>query len=552
MLRSLETQCCARKSHNTTLHRESIYPRIYALEVVFLSISSEYIDMKSVNIQSLLTTRACVPHEVFDQYTSYLYDTTSPLKPHEWETLTALRDLLGDEMAVCLDGFYIGYRIPQVGKEFDLLQIGTNALGEAYILNIELKQVSTQERILAQLLRNDYYLRFAARRVYLYSFDESLEQLYRLEDEQLIPLDGVGELKELLRNSRADKAIELDDLFEPANYLISPFSTVERFVHESYFLTQQQEEIKRRIGLFLEDDEATRASILGGAGTGKTLLTYDLVHSLMQLGRRVLLLHCGALNDGQRRLRDEYGWHIREARQLSLDYEIIVIDEAQRLGLPEWERLQDFEGKCIYSLDPKQCFRREELETDMPRRIEDLVGAYSYELTGRIRTNRVLSDFVRQLFDRTKNFQLKHLPQVEVHYFTSSRDVRQFARHMAASGWIVPAYTPSRSGASGYYQYEEYFEASPSLTAHSVAGQEYDRVFVVIDQSFYYDGESGELRTRGAGLPKDYLLERMLYQIITRARTALCLVILDNPLLLSRCMDILDKQSDREQAHKEL
>ena len=52
-------------------------------------------------------------------------------------------------------GFHLNYKIPQIGKEFDLLKID-----EKRIVNIELKSEQNEEAILNQLKRNYYYLKF--------------------------------------------------------------------------------------------------------------------------------------------------------------------------------------------------------------------------------------------------------------------------------------------------------------------------------------------------------------------------------------------------------
>ena len=53
-----------------------------------------------------------------------------------------------------MDGFFFGYKIPQIGKEFDLLKITDNAC-----LNIELKSQDVSEsKIQEQLKKNEYYL----------------------------------------------------------------------------------------------------------------------------------------------------------------------------------------------------------------------------------------------------------------------------------------------------------------------------------------------------------------------------------------------------------
>lgn len=53
-----------------------------------------------------------------------------------------------------LDGFFLNYQIPQIGKEFDLLKFT-----EASCLNIEIKSRSVPvEDILNQLRKNKHYL----------------------------------------------------------------------------------------------------------------------------------------------------------------------------------------------------------------------------------------------------------------------------------------------------------------------------------------------------------------------------------------------------------
>jgi hypothetical protein len=39
----------------------------------------------------------------------------------------------------------------------------------------------------------------------------------------------------------------IDKLFNPSNYLVSPFNSTDRFIKNEYFLTNQQENIKASI-----------------------------------------------------------------------------------------------------------------------------------------------------------------------------------------------------------------------------------------------------------------------------------------------------------------
>ena len=73
-------------------------------------------------------------------------------------------------------------------------------------------------------------------------------------------------------------------------------------------------------------------------------------------------------------------------------------------------------------------------------------------------------------------------------------------------------------------------------SAHSVIGQEFDKIVIVIDNYFKYDS-SVQLTADNSY----YSQRQMLYQIITRTRKELCVVIIDNETILNRCIDILNK-----------
>ena len=79
--------------------------------------------------------------------------------------------------------------------------------------------------------------------------------------------------------------------YKPGNQL------PEKFLQEQYFLTNQQFDFRRKILACLKSEEKPVISICGNAGTGKTLLLFDLA---MQLSRKnlVLILHSGPLRKG--------------------------------------------------------------------------------------------------------------------------------------------------------------------------------------------------------------------------------------------------------------
>lgn len=101
--------------------------------------------MRAVNIQSLVSSKklfddGIISKDTFSRYLVYVFGSSNlPLRPHEWTALNALLVYLEQP----LDAFYVGYSIPQVGKEFDLIRLAETP-HKKYIINIELKSESNE------------------------------------------------------------------------------------------------------------------------------------------------------------------------------------------------------------------------------------------------------------------------------------------------------------------------------------------------------------------------------------------------------------------------
>ncbi|PEN20186.1 ATP-binding protein, partial [Bacillus wiedmannii] len=89
------------------------------------------------------------------------------------------------------------------------------------------------------------------------------------------------ELCDLLIDQTLLETVNLNSLFKPNNYLVSPFNSTEKFIDNQYFLNQNQMCIKDDILSIFDAVSNKIVSITGEAGTGKTLLTYDIAKSLM-------------------------------------------------------------------------------------------------------------------------------------------------------------------------------------------------------------------------------------------------------------------------------
>lgn len=190
------------------------------------------------------------------------------------------------------ENYYVNYKIPQIGKEFDLLRIGNDS-----VVNIELKSQKDEDKILKQLKRNYYYLSFLGKCIYCFTFNSADKKFYCYNNNNdKLEVASIEHIIETI-NQIQDINCDIDSLFVPSNYLVSPFNNTERFLNNEYFLTEQQEKIKNEIICAIKNNYSKIFSISGKAGTGKTILTYDIAKTLKQQFN-IVMVHCALSNIG--------------------------------------------------------------------------------------------------------------------------------------------------------------------------------------------------------------------------------------------------------------
>lgn len=497
--------------------------------------------MKTINLKNLVDSYKNLSGETLSSYLGFYgielaeKGKNCGLSAIELDCMTSFIELFKttDKSIYLLDNFFVGYMIPQIGKEFDLLRFN-----KANVVNIELKSKASEDKILKQLKRNRYYLQFLDKEVLLFTYVQETEKLYMLDKHNLTSV-SIGELcKELI--NECDEFDDINKLFNPSNYLISPFNSTKKFMEEEYFLTEHQEEIRTNVMKVVETSKTEFMALTGAAGTGKTLLTYDIAKELRNKGKRVLIIHCALLNSGQRMLRDDYGWDICMAKEIrnkvQTEYDIIIVDEAQRIYQAQFNDIkvnaEEKKMKCIFSFDEKQYLHNKEKSWNMAGQISAILTQPIYKLTDKIRTNKEIASFIKPLFDCNEKLRDLKYANIDLCYCSQKQEVILLSRHLQEKGWKIPKYTP---GTISTFCYEGYGTAEEE-SAHEVIGQEFDKVVAIIDNSFRYDGD-GKLIANNSY----YSQRQMLYQILTRTRQKLYVIILNNEPMLKRCLEILKR-----------
>ncbi len=496
--------------------------------------------MKAINIY----TYSRIQKDMATEFENILSKRSKKLKvkPQEFYAIRSLVNMLlgiGVEIKD-FEIFFLSFTIEQIGKEFDLIKLDKDNL----VLNIELKSEEVGvEAIQNQLEKNRYYLKHLAPDVRLYTFVETGKELYKYTSKGL-QLVGVEDLKDTMQLFQESLGENLESLFQANSYLISPLNSHQKFMYGDYFLTNQQHDIKKKIvDLILLNDKEYVLGITGKAGTGKTLLLYDIIKEIAERGENCCLIHSGILCDGHRILSAK--WEnviIFSAKELNGDgvenlkrYQFIFVDESQRIYSSTFEKIIKeviSESKTvIFAYDYAQSLSITEEERNIPAKLQKIDGFTVYTLSNKIRTSKEIASFTRTMMNlnnRARGYM--DYSDIDVLFANNIEEAKRLINLYDEKGYIFISYTQSMYYRNSIDLYPNNYDT------HHVIGQEYDKVMIMMDKNFRYDKER---RIQGKEHPNpDLLFYKLLYQAISRAREKLCVLIVENYKLFSDILNI--------------
>lgn len=488
--------------------------------------------MKATNLVSLSDI---IKSSIQDDGLKYLGYS---IKKTEKEIIPVLCQRLLDVGASVADlnGFYFGYNIPQIGKELDFLRIGD------CVVNIEIKTEADEAKVKHQLVQNKLYLSSLNKQVFLYSYVYNEDKLFILdEDDNLLETDFMH-LLDTLKNQKDLYQGNIDNLFRAKDFLVSPFNSTDGFLENRYFLTPQQANIEEEICKLFNGSFGNIVAINGEAGTGKSLLLYDIAKKYIEKGENPIIVHVGLLNPGHEKLMVEKRFSISPIKtfmdnigQLN-NFDVILIDEAHRLKPWQIKKIFDYvlgnRINCVFAYDEKQILSRSRHEKGTVEFIKQQ-ATHKYTLGTKIRTNANLWPFINSMFDLRKG-RVTRTENISIVYFDSFDEACDYIESREDSAFI--RYTPSLF-------YPTKLNVLQGLktcvgTAHEVIGQEFDNVSVLIGNNFFYDEKDCLQSNNVEGNLYDFL--GMLYQAVTRAREKLEIVVCNNKEVYQRLLGVFE------------
>lgn len=496
---------------------------------------------RPINLYVQSRIREEEPFRTVEQHKSQR-EKRSRIQHHEIDSVKRFTDgLIRHGVSLCeLDGFFYGFHIPRIGKEFDLLKFSETAC-----VNIELKSEQVpEEQIRAQLLKNRHYLSHLGKRLFLFTVVTDTLTCYRLSLNDTVEKIGFEEIVSCVRKFGGTYIEAIDELFRASQYLISPLTTPDKFIQGEYFLTQAQDRIKET--LLTEIGKASASAcfhLTGDPGTGKTLLLYDVAKTLSANGKTAIL-HCGAVSPGQERIHRSLEHldiiSVSDTAKESFSfaaYPFLLVDETHRIEPELFQRIcraVDENGLiCVFCSDPEQILSTKERENDIIGKIRALPLKGEYILSEKIRANKELSAFIRGLKNRNhKPKEVMRYSGVSLNYADTTKEAQELLGYYRNKGYVFINYTQPLYRENPYAIYEEDFDT------HHVIGREFDKVVMVLDSAFYYD-EHGVLQ--GVPLPDpDYLYPNLFYQGVTRVREQLSLIVVRAPELFTQIVSLLE------------
>ena len=220
--------------------------------------------------------------------------------------------------------------------------------------------------------------------------------------------------------------------------------------------------------------------------------------------------------------------------EIDLDkYSVICVDEAHRITKDILTRIctKAYSAKIpvIFSYATESVLlgtQKAELGSAL---IESIDSFEKYQLTNRIRVNSEISSFVHSIIAPNQHIHRDKYPSINIAYANNIQEAMVIINNYNLKGYT---YIYDR-------RLHNEMSSCQSVDVKSAVCKEFERVIMLIDESFYYNdsnllvasNDSNEINTK----------IRCLYHGLSRAKEKVALVILDNMEVFERILGKLQK-----------
>lgn len=458
---------------------------------------------------------------------------------HEYRDLYILTELLFSNMSVeQKNGYFLGFKLgSKIDEEFDLLRFSNDC-----IVNIEIKTQIPEgglEVAEDQLKRHKFILSVLNKEIHSYIFIASENSIYKLdENNSILKTDFNDLITNIDKNHLNNNELEGIDVNE---FIVSPYSNPGAFKDHAYYLSQDQRDKK----LNIMKSSNKKVCIEGEAGTGKTLLLYDIAKELNKENHNVLMLFCGKLENHEQ-LTEIFGFPVKPIKYFQnyiKYYDVIMVDEAQRIYENQFDEILELEDKkFFFAFDYRQVLSLGERNRRLFEKYREDKNFEFIKLKNKIRTNHETIAFIEKLLKSNVRYQQDYnYKNINVSYFDSNEKSSEFIKSLNDRGYKSIELTEYTTRTSGKRKRKNL--KSDSLQVHDVIGREYEDIVVILDSHYYYDDDGCLCSNYSEYYP--YLEIEGIYQALTRTKGKIFLVIIDNPEVYISVQKIFTKKFEK-------
>ncbi|WP_205710608.1 ATP-binding protein [Jeotgalicoccus sp. S0W5] len=503
-------------------------------------------ETKHVNLDSFLEIFNTQDKDIMSSFiklmdNGYSYENQRGMSSKEIDGLALLSQKLKPFLNFSqMSGYFLGYVVSTgIREEFDILRFSPD-----HVLNIELKStlpLEGMEGVKDQLVRHSALLSLLKKEVIACTYISDLNKIIFLnKDKELIEITEENLSKMVPENYLSQNELTTINL---SQLIISPYSQPQEFSESRYFLTDEQKKVRKSI----LETKLSKINLVGGPGTGKTLLLLDLAKIYQQQGYNIVIIFCGKM-DAYESISNEIGINIIPIRSMGIiDFEkidIILVDEAQRLYESQYEILFELQNeKIIFSTDHQQTLHQKEKSLNIEGRLSKQPKVLTKRLKNKIRTDVPMASFILKFLDlKARKVQPYDYNKVRVVYFNSKEAASKYISNMfLLESYISIELTEYVTKTNRIIKRKNIFPFSES--SHSVIGREYENVLVPLDKHFTYSEEGKLISTYSQYYP--YSEESCIFEALTRVKNNLLLVVIDNPQLYITIQEILSWKNDK-------
>jgi len=441
------------------------------------------------------------------------------------------------------EGYLINIHLKDgINEQFDMLRFS-----EEKIINIELKSDFPKEGlegIKNQLKRHQFVLSSINKEMITCTYISKTNEIYLYKG---YPADKLKKItfKDLIDLIPENYLLENQlDKINLTQLIISPYSEPKRFKEHDYYLTSEQFKAVKDI----TESENNKFGITGGPGTGKSLVLFDLAKKYFNQGKQVLIVFCAPISKTEtekitKELHNDF-IHISNLKNINTDkYGVILIDEAQRLWKNQFKRLVELNEKTvIFSADHKQTLHSAEKKLNVEQKLNENVEVQVVKLKDKIRNDRSLSSFIQKFLNlKARKVQPYDYNKVQVAYFGNKKSALNYIQMKEQKEDYTPIeLTPYQT--KFRYKWNREKVNSTSISVHETIGREYNKVLVPLDEHFYYSDE-GKLSSDYEN-QYPYYESESIFQALTRTRSELLLIVINNSRLYWCIQNILTWKND--------